>query len=162
MPTPASLSKHTQGQSLWFHPETSVEVRAALEAAFKTRYAIRFWLGDTKTGRAWADQVGSIGQVGRSAGKLKVPLLLRQGDEGGSQIVDHCIVRIDLVAPGTKPGSSVYRHPSFHTGEWAVSASDKSGYAEVVLHDGELHARFKQNGEAARYIDFVTGASYAL
>ncbi|WP_162577704.1 hypothetical protein [Variovorax sp. PBL-H6] len=137
-------------------------MRAALEAAFKTRYAVRLWFGDTKTGRAWPEQDHVIGQIGRSAGKRKLPLLASADGEAELQIEDQCIVRIDLAAPGTLPGSSVYRHQAFHTGDWAVSASDKRGYAEDVLNDGKVLARFKQNGAGARYIDFLTGASNAF
>ena len=163
------MTQYRQGTNLWFHPQTSREVCQALEKAYAARKRVRLWLGDTATGRAWAEENDVIGRLGRSTGTIKVPLLVADGDDGGPALLDHCIVRIDTVTrrasrpgePRTRDvGETLYRHPSFHTGDWSVTGSDLKDYAEVVLHDGAVHARFKRAGTASRYIDFMQGVTY--
>ena len=150
--------------SLWFHPETSLKVRALLESLLANRARVRIWLGDAVTGRAWTEEHDVMGRIGRSTGQIKVPLLVAANARGGPAILDHCIVRIDLTDRRGLRGASptLYQHPSFHTGDWSVQQSDIPEYAETVLHNGTVHARFKKEGRGQRYVNFMTGTAYRM
>lgn len=172
------MLNYVEGRNLWFHESTSQLVREALETVYAEKSRIRVWVGDVVTGRAWAEEHEVIGKLGRSTGKIKVPLLMQDGESYGPALLDHCIVRIDVVtrrslregesrADGSKArsveqGQTLYEHPSFHTGDWKVAPSDLAGYAEVALHDGTVHARFKKQGAATRYVGFMQGNRYRM
>jgi len=70
------------------------------------RYA--FWYGDTITGQGWGDVV--IGYLGRSTGRVKVPILLyNKAKAGGYPLLDANIVKVVR----TKGKAVVYEHPRF-------------------------------------------------
>lgn len=170
------LTKYIQADGFYFRRETPDAVRRALAKAFEDRSTVRLWYGDVTTGRAWAEEHDVFGTIGRSCGPVKVPLLVEPGEDGGGHLLDHCIVRIDVVVrrrlregeahPQGKPsrsvlqGRTVYAHPSFHAGTWAVYESTQAGYAADVLLDGKLHARFRRSEEAPRFVDFMRDAGY--
>ena len=145
---------------LWFHPETPVAVRNVLAEAFHNCYSLRVWYGDAKTGVSWADEYDVKGRLGRSCGKVKVPLLVPVGEDGAPAMLDHCVIRIDRVHNNTK-GSTLYVHPQFSAGTWTTGAAQTEGYLEGSYRDGELIAQFKKPGHAQAYGDFMTGVSYA-
>lgn len=47
---------------------------------------VRIWLGDTQTGRAWAEENDVIGTIGRSTGTMEVPLLVEAGELAGPHL----------------------------------------------------------------------------
>lgn len=155
-----SNHKYIQYAGLFFHPRTSTTVQKALAIAFEGRQTVRLWYGDTVTGRAWAEEHDVLGKIGRSTGSVNVPLMVEAGESGGPQLLDHCIVRIDIVARGKGASRTAYAHPSFHTGDWEVIPSDQPEYAANVLNDGVLHARFKKPETAQRYVAFMQGTAY--
>lgn len=172
------MLNYAKGRNLWFHESTPQAVRDVLETAYAEKHRIRVWVGDVTTGRAWAEEHDVIGRLGRSTGQIKVPLLMQAGESYGSALLDHCIVRIDVVARRTlrqgesradgstarsvEQGRTLYQHPSFHVGDWAVAPSDMKGYTEVAMHDGTVQARFKKQGAAARYVGFMQGNCYRM
>lgn len=155
-----SNHKYIQHAGLFFHPQTSMAVQTALANAFEGRQTVRLWYGDTVTGRAWAEEYDVLGKIGRSTGAIKVPLMVKAGEIGGPQLLDQCIVRIDIVARGKGASRTTYAHPSFHTGTWVVTPSDLPEYTTIVLNDGEVHARFKKPETAQRYVAFMQGTAY--
>lgn len=82
-----------------YHPGCPPEVILAIEAArlqYLTGrgYRLRIYYGDPASGRWWGDI--ESGYIGRSAGPMKVPILLRNKlSRGGHAILDHCIVKVE-------------------------------------------------------------------
>lgn len=141
-----------------FHKDTSDVVCRVLLDAMASGRRVRLWLGDTATGRAWAEENDVFGTVGRSCGPVKVPLLVEPGEDGGGHMLDHCIVRIDVLRSRQRSSATtLYQHPAFHVGSWSTVPSQQPGYAVDVMHDGEVHARFRKPEKATAYVQFMTG-----
>jgi hypothetical protein len=112
-----TLYKVVNGTS--YHTDTHDEVVNVLENAMANHIRIRVYYGDAKTGRDWDESYDVTGYVGRSTGKVKVPLLVYNSRSlGGTAILDHCIVKIVRTAGK----SLLYQHPNYH-----LLKKDKNG-----------------------------------
>lgn len=159
------MSEYIQHNGLWFHPETKLQVQRILAEAYENRATLRVWYGDTKTGKAWAEEYDIMGQIGRSCGRVKVPLLVAPGEDGAPAMLEHCIVRIDRVTRNTKgpgkKGATLYVHPAFSAGTWTTGPARDEGYKEAAYQNGVLTAQFKRAGSAQSYCDFMQGTAYS-
>ena len=89
-------------------PQAVIDVLERVRMS-ETRIIVAY--GDTDTGRDWNDRYDIAGRVGRSMGPVKVPLLLHNRRSlGGTQMLDHCIVKI-VTAIGKRV---LYQHPTYH------------------------------------------------
>lgn len=79
-----------------YHKETKPEVIAILERARAGNLRLAIEYGDAVTGQRWGDGGNkAVGYVGRSTGKIKIPLVIvRENCMGGEALLDHCIVSI--------------------------------------------------------------------
>lgn len=142
----------------YYRKETPLEVVRILNNARASRVTLRLYYGDTKTGRDWLEEHDVVGRIGRSVGPVKVPLLVEEGEIGGSPILDHCIVKIKVV----KDNKVVYQHPLYHTGEFArhpITPDNElygEGFRFAVKVDGKEHANFKTKKQADAYIAMMT------
>jgi hypothetical protein len=92
-----------------YKDDTPKEVIDILERSRTTKLRLRIHYGDTKTGRAWGDV--KRGHVGRSTGRVKIPLMIKtRNSTGGEGILDHCIVLITE----SRGGRVLYKHPLYH------------------------------------------------
>ena len=68
------------------------------------------WYGDTKTGTSWNEEYGIIGRIGRSAGSVKIPLLIANARSigGGALLDDRIIHMVDV-----KTKKVLYTHELF-------------------------------------------------
>jgi hypothetical protein len=67
--------------------------------------------GNKETGAIWESATPQRGNIGRSAGNIKVPLLVRsKRSPGGEAILDHCILEVKA-----SPGGRVLW--KFHKGQ---------------------------------------------
>lgn len=147
----------------WFDPDTPFEVRRILERYRNSGKTLRIFYGDTKTGRDWLEENDVLGEIHRSSGIFKVPLMVEPGGSGGPAMLDGCIVRmID-----GKTGRELYRHPLYRLPEMEIRSTDgitEMGYTHGVWvknEKGEFenHANFSSYGKACRYVAFITGES---
>ena len=169
-------TKYVNQSGLYFSKQTSQAIRAALVRAFESGEIVRIWYGDTLTGRAWPEEHDILGKIARSCGPVKVPLLVKVGEDGGSHMLDYCIVRIDTLrrrklqqgesrADGNRAkslleGTTVYQHASFHAGNWEIKPSSMKDFKAEVYLDGQVHARFSHAAKAPRFVQFMQGLSY--
>ncbi len=108
---------------------------------------LRLWYGDTQTGQAWPEEFETMGYIGRSCGRVKIPLMIKNSrSAGGGGILDHCVVAISAA----QGGKFLYKHPSFSPGKWEVNGTK-------VLHDGKDYAYCKTVPQAQRLADFMCG-----
>lgn len=147
-----------------YKDETPREVRTVLENARATGDRLRIWYGDTATGRAWQEENDVLGKIGRSCGRIRVPLLIHNRNSmGGHAILDHCIVRIDR----TSDGRTLYQHPTFSTGFEEKLIDDDANMRHLglnwIVRDRERTqcARFRSYEAAQRWLDFMNGHRYA-
>lgn len=113
---------------------------------------IRLFYGDTKTGKDWCEEYGTMGYVGGSTGKVKIPLLINNRNSwGGGAILTGSIVRITI------DKKDVYRHPKYHIGKVEVKATGRTDLPYGVWIGGENHARFKTLIQAQKWAEFIKG-----
>ena len=87
--------EYKEFDGLFFDNNTDEKVMKEICQAYRGKYRIRFWYGDNK--KSWNDENDTIGNIGRSTGKIKIPLLIKSSRSyGGVAILDNCIVRIDV------------------------------------------------------------------
>lgn len=138
----------------FYHRDTPAAVINALEHARKAGTRIRLRYGDTESGRDWLDEFDVEGQIGRSMGPVKVPILLaRSTSSGGPALLENCIVKIRQTG---KDGRTLFRHPKYHTPALVVRSSSEFGYETEVLSDGAVHARFRTAVQAHRWMRKMT------
>ena len=135
-----------------YHEETPDRVRQILESERHSGNRIRVFYGDSETGRDWHEENDVMGYVGRSTGIKPIPLLIHNSRSlGGGAILDHCIIKI------TRDKRVLYMHPEYYHGKHEVRDSDMHEYREMVLRDGEIVARFKEQGQAYKWVCFIEG-----
>lgn len=152
--------------STWFDGRTPKKVQQVLESARKSGAKIRIFYGDSDTGCDWLEELDTVGQVSRSSGSMKVPLLVAPGSYGGLAVLTHCIVRIIDV----NSGAEIYRHPLYRQPELSINVAasflQEEGYShsvKKVCTDGELQtmASFNSYGQAAHWVAFLAGEVHA-
>lgn len=139
----------------YFMPGTPNNVRRILENYRLSHSQIRIFLGDTETGRDWLEEYDVLGHIGRSTGWLKCPLLIKARACAGPAILTACIVRLLDV----KTRRELYRHPAYHQPQLSIEAIGQGPYKASVLVNSKLHARFKNEAAAARWVAFMCGDS---
>lgn len=131
---------------------TPDQVKIILEKELHSRNRIRLFYGDIETGQDWEEEYDMMGYIGRSTGTKPILLLIHNTRcYGGPGILTNCIVKI------TKNGNTLYQNTNYHHKQHNVIASDLPDYVEAVTANGELVARFKKQGQAQRWIDFIEG-----
>lgn len=153
-----TVANRYENSGFFFDSRTPAAVRYAIECAHASRRRVRVFYGDTETGEAWPEEYDVMGTIGRSCGRVKVPLLMASArSTGGGALLDACIVAII----DTKTRAFLYRHPQFDPGEWAEVAPVSDGYISAAAHNGKLHAQFKTADGARRYIGFMRGERFS-
>ncbi|MFC0903820.1 hypothetical protein ACFHWD_03830 [Clostridium sp. MT-14] len=139
-----------------YHADTDKKVIDILENTRMSNQRIRLFYGDIKTGRDWMEEYDTIGYIGRSTGKIKIPLLVKTNKSyGGGAILDDCIVKITL------DKKIIYQHPKYHLPKInildAVESLIKDGYKTSVFAGNKNIANFRKSFQAYHYKDFLKG-----
>ena len=154
------------------------QIQQALESAYRSKRRIRIWYGFTEShiltgaqrdsvGRSWGDDFDVTGTVGRSTGRVKIPLLVNNARSlGGSAILVNSIIRIDDIFSRTH----LFKHPAFRSGFKQSEPLEippeghfyEQGYRYTVKDDrGQTQANFKSKRAAQNFIDFQNGERYS-
>lgn len=105
---------------------------------------IRLFYGDSKTGRDWCEEWGTMGYVGKSTGNIKIPLLISSKRAyGGSAILTGSIVRI------TVDKQNVYLHPKYKC--------DVTVRGNKVYKNGQEYAQCESADKAKKLVAFLKG-----
>ena len=131
-----------------YHKGTKQEIVNILERARENGDRIKIFLGDTKTGRNWNEEHGTMGYIGLGRGyKARFPILVNNSRSmGGSSLMDDCIVKIKI------GGYVKYQHPNFKESVFELVTSDLTGYSYNVNIDGQLYSRHKTKRSAKMLI----------
>lgn len=96
-----------------YHLGTPDEVVKIIEEARQSTSKLRFCFGDPETGRDWEEIYDTAGYIRRSAGSIKIPLLIKKTtNSGGDGLLDHCIVKIEKRR--YMRYIMVWTHPKYH------------------------------------------------
>ena len=93
--------KYKENEKLW----------KVLSSLVHSGRRVRIWYGDTETGRSWNVESEFTGTIGRSTGKIAIPLLIKTSrSQGGGALLDDFIIRIDDI----KEKRTIYKSDNFH------------------------------------------------
>ncbi len=135
---------------------TSGEVIAVLEKCRADKTVVRLFYGNA-SGKSWMDENEVIGNVGRSMGPLKLPLLIPIRSGFGPGILDNCIIRIDSAE------KTLYQHPGFYVPEITLKTNEESDKHKYEAHaEGHCHAAFSTEAHRAEWGEFITGKRFHL
>ena len=134
---------------------TDDEVIRILETCRISKKRIRLFYG--LQGEPWNEENDTIGNVGRSTGKNKIPLLIKSSRSmGGGAILDDCIYRID-----TKDGKgkifTVYQSDDIKADNF-IATDIGTVYNETT---DTLYARCKNADSGKRLADFMNGKRWS-
>lgn len=136
-----------------YHADTPAEVVTWLETARQNHDRVRVFLGDSATGRDWGEENDVTGYVGRSTGKIRIPILVNnRRSMGGGALLDNRIVRLIV------NGREVYRHWHYNQPVYTVVTDERGEnvYANDERGSNRI-ARFDKTGVGYRWVDFMTG-----
>ena len=155
--------KHEQAVQAWarsdlsgrtyFDPGTSPQVEKVLEACRRSNRKVRLVLGDTDTGESWLGEYDVVGSIGLSAGSLKVPLLVEDGESGGGAILTACV----LAVIEWQSGRWLFRHAAYKHPDLDIRATGDSKRPWGVSRSRQEVARFQDIGKAGAYVAFMRG-----
>lgn len=132
-----------------YHLSTPDELINILETVMKERQRVKIYYGDPATGKDWAEDYDKYAYIGRSAGKIKVPLsIATKRSNGGGALMDHCIVKLKDMATG----KILYQAENYKAPVFCLIPSTSAGYTHSVTADGELISNHKTEREAQRLI----------
>ena len=134
---------------------TDDEVIRILETCRISKKRVRLFYG--KDGKSWNEEDDTIGSVGRSTGKNKIPLLIKSSRSmGGFSILDDRIYRID-----TKDGKgkivTVYQSDDIKADNF-IATDIGTVYNETT---GTFYARCKNADSGKRLADFMNGKRWS-
>lgn len=98
---------------IFFPVGTSPNLMSIISDAYYGGYRLRFCYGDLDTGKDYMESYDVVGCIGRSSGKIKVPLLIKtkRSTYGGELFYN--IVKIEKQVG--KKYYEIYRHKFYHT-----------------------------------------------
>lgn len=135
-----------------YHKQTPQKIVDILENARNKDLRVRLFYGCTNTGIDWKEELDIIGYIGRSTGRIKIPLLIKNSRSlGGGAILDHCIVKITIHK------QIVYQHPKYQLGNLTVKDGVLDDYPFAVLCDHDNIANFRSRKRAENYASFLKG-----
>ena len=121
-------------QETAYHIDTPDRVVMLLERSRQERIRLRLYYGDKETGRDWCEVYDTVGYVGRSTGRIKIPLLIKTSrSSGGGAILDNCIVKIEYANKAKQGRRVLYQHPNYHLPKHGDTMCPK--WHEPVLTD---------------------------
>lgn len=133
--------------------------------AWEHRFRLRIFYGDIHTGRSWNEEYDVAGIIGRSNGKIKIPILLRRKDSNyGRALLLSSVIRIDDI----EEKRTLWKLSNFHVEPMEIIyyPDDPNGLPYNVMQTKDSGVRinvanFKTAKQAQRWIDFMEGKRYS-
>lgn len=130
-----------------FQDNTPAPVMRAIERLHETGARVRIIYGDRDTGESWNEFHDITGMIGRSTGRIKIPLMVaNRRSLGGQGIFSASIIYLQIIG-----GPVLYKHDRFD------SANDWRQDVQDVYHNGQLIAHCETAARAAKTRDFLAG-----
>lgn len=119
----------------------------------KIETPIRVFYG-SEDGCSWMDENFIAGHVGRSNGRIKIPILMAPDAISGGALLDACIIRIDTRRV------TLWSHANFHTPAMSLKVGDLLELPYEVWWNDRVQARFFLRKQAERYMGILSGAIF--
>lgn len=88
-------TKYFEKNGTSFSINTNNNCANILNELILTKKRVRLFYGEQHIGEDWCERFDTIGYIGRSNGKIKIPILLsRKDSSGGFPILTDCILKI--------------------------------------------------------------------
>jgi len=118
--------------------ETDDKIVSILEGARLSRIRLKLYYGDAKTGEDWGEEHDTIGYIGRSTGRIKIPILVYNNrSSGGGALLDHCIVKIKKATGGMV----LYQNPNYKQPTVEVREGNDNDYKYETWVNGQLYGK---------------------
>ena len=158
------LKKYTQDNftsQTFHHFYAPPKLRRLLERLIRTEEVVRIFYGNPYTGENYIEEHDVVGQIGRSSGITKIPLLVPEGENWGAPLLESCLVQILSV----QTGNVLWRSTNFVTPQFTITeVQGKFRYevkhANPAQGPDSTVAAFTTFGKAASYVAFMTGEIY--
>lgn len=133
--------------------------------AYKYGFRVRVFYGDIHTGRSWNEEYDVTGKIGRTCGKIKVPILLKRKDSNyGGALLLSSVIRIDDI----EDKKTLWKLSNFHVEPMEIIyyPDDPNGLPYNVMQTKDSGVRinvanFKTAKQAQRWVDFMEGKRYS-
>lgn len=141
----------------------SEELMNIILRAYKYKLRIRVFYGDIHTGRSWNEEYDVMGNIGRTRGAIKIPILLKRKDSySGGALPLSSVIRIDDI----EDKRILWRLPNFHVEKMTIERRALECYSFAVMQaqdNGAISniANFKTEEKAKKWIDFMEGKRYS-
>lgn len=149
-----SVSDYIEYKGLYFHPYTTQGVMEKVAYYYESGKRLRVFFGDYKTGKDYGETYDIIGTLGRSTGRIKIPLLIkRSNSSGGGPLSTYMIVRILDV----ETMKDVYLHPTYTLP--TIETKVHPGYKNIteVFINGQKVTEFQREEQVKKFTDFIKG-----
>lgn len=156
MPEEKKPKEYNVVNGTYYDKRTPALLVEALETARLAGKRVRLFTGDIETGVEWLDEYDVLGRIGRSMGPHKIPILINnRRSMGGTGILDYCIVKLIF------DGRVQYQAPNYQAPTFKIIPPKDSDFVSSVHVNGKLHAQFKKQGQAEKWIAFMKGERMA-
>lgn len=133
--------------------------------AYKYGFRVRVFYGDIHTGRSWNEEYDVTGKIGRTCGKIKVPILLKRKDSNyGGALLLSSVIRIDDI----EEKRTLWKLSNFHVEPMEIiyypDDPNSLPYNVMQTKDSGVRinvANFKTAVQAQKWIDFMEGKRYS-
>jgi hypothetical protein len=135
----------------------------ALATVYQTGRRVRIFVGDLETGTQWLEDWHVIGRIGRSAGNVKIPLLINNRRSHGGDPLNNVIRVVDVTSGQDLYRAENYRLPVLTEYELDKPLHTSDGYTLTHgvklgrLSDGNVVARFTSKAKAQAWIGWQHG-----
>lgn len=132
--------------------------------SYNFKFRIRIWYGDLETGRSWNEEYDTMGIIGRTTGKIKIPILVNNSRSwGGGAVLMGSIIRIDDI----EDKITLWKVPNFHVEDmkvYVIFGNENYKYQVAKLSEDsgkwEVQASFKTEKQAHNWVAFMRGERY--
>lgn len=154
------MKKYKVINGMSFDESTSNEVCNILSNANLYGWRVRIFYGDVSTGKNWNEEYDTIGNVGKSTGNIKIPLLIKnKRSRGGGVISDNCILKIvDIHTNEVLYQNANYKPDNFICLYKSVSSDEA---IVCINEESNIYANCKTMDKAVRLCNFMNGFKHS-
>ena len=131
----------------YFHLDTPDNLCALICELISKRSKVKIFLGDPKTGENWNEEHDTIGTIGKSTGRIKIPLLVPSA-YGGTALMTDNIVEIYTLKDRHNTRKCLYKCDKFKFSSIEIKEGNLPEYPYSVYVDGELYSNHKTERSA--------------
>ena len=153
------MKTYKEYNGMFFDESTPNEVCRILQAANAYNWRVRVFYGDPSTGENWNEEYDTIGNVGKSTGEIKVPLLIKNKRSfWGGAILDSRILKIVDI----RTNEVLYQHANYKPDNFICLYRYISGDEAIVCinEESNIYANCATMQMAVNLCNFMNGKKH--